>query len=451
MDLVGILPQFGGLAWTLLAFVVALSVIVAVHEYGHYIVGRWCGIGAEVFSIGFGPVIWSRVDRRGTRWQVAALPLGGYVKFRGDGDAASVGRDEVAMNRMTAEELESTLTGAALWKRAATVSAGPAFNFVLSIVVFAAFVMAGGRAAEAPVIGELRPLPPEIATLEPGDRVVSLAGRPVATAAELAVAASELPPGGPVSYVVEREGRELAVEAAPLMPPVVEAVQPRSAAWDIGLRPGDVITAIDGAPIAAFGELQQVVEASEGRPLLLDVWRPTDAGQGERLEFTLAPRRSDIPLPEGGFDTRWLIGINGGAFHLAPTERVGPIDALTFGVSQTWFIITSSLSALYHIVTGAISTCNLSGPIGIAEVSGATASQGIGNFIWFIAVLSTAVGLLNLFPIPVLDGGHLVFHAYEALRGRPPSDRAVRLLMSAGIALMGTLMLFAVFNDIFCP
>jgi regulator of sigma E protease len=451
MDLVGILPQFGGLAWTLLAFVVALSVIVAVHEYGHYIVGRWCGIGADVFSIGFGPVIWSRTDRRGTKWQVAALPLGGYVKFRGDGDAASVGRDDGALAGMSEAERETTLTGARLWKRAATVAAGPAFNFALSILVFAAFVMVGGRAAEAPVVGELRPLPPEIQTLQEGDRVLSVEGREVSTAVDLAVASAELPPGGPVSYVVEREGREIAVDAAPMMPPVVDGVQPRSAAWDIGLRPGDVITAIDGDAITAFGELQRIVEASDGRALLLDVWRPTEAGEGERLQFTLAPRRSDLPLPGGGFETRWLIGINGGSFHTAPTERAGPFDALGFGVSQTWYIITQSLSALYHIVTGAISTCNLSGPIGIAEVSGAAASQGAGNFIWFIAVLSTAVGLLNLFPIPVLDGGHLVFHAYEAMRGRPPSDRAVRLLMSAGIALMGTLMLFAVFNDIFCP
>jgi regulator of sigma E protease len=451
MDLLGLLPQFGGLAWTLLAFIVALSVIVAVHEYGHYIVGRWCGIGADVFSIGFGPVLWSRTDRRGTVWQVAALPLGGYVKFKGDGDAASMGQDGDALSGMSAAERETTLTGAALWKRMATVAAGPVFNFVLSIAVFAAFVLVGGRAGDEPVIGELRTLPPEIATLEPGDRVLRVGGREVADAAGLISAAAEMPPGGPVTYLVERDGREIAVEAAPLMPPLVEAVQPRSAAWDIGLRPGDVITAIDGTRIDAFGQLQQVVAASDGRALLLDVWRPTAGAEGERLQFTLAPRRSDLPLPEGGFETRWLIGINGGTFHEAPTQGVGPFDALSYGVSQTWFIITSSLSALYHIVTGAISTCNLSGPIGIAEVSGAAASQGVGNFIWFIAVLSTAVGLLNLFPIPVLDGGHLVFHAYEAVRGRPPSDRAVRVLMSVGIALMGTLMLFAVFNDIFCP
>jgi regulator of sigma E protease len=156
-------------------------------------------------------------------------------------------------------------------------------------------------------------------------------------------------------------------------------------------------------------------------------------------------------LPEGGFETRWLIGITGGLFFEPVTERAGALEALSYGAEQTWFIITSSLSALQHIILGQISTCNLSGPIGIAETSGAVASQGIDDFVWFIAVLSAAVGMLNLFPIPVLDGGHLVFHAYEAVTGKPPSDGAVRILMTVGLALMGSLMLFALFNDLTCP
>ncbi|MBM2576654.1 RIP metalloprotease RseP [Jannaschia sp. Os4] len=448
MDL-SLIPQFGGLVWTLLAFVIALSIIVAIHEYGHYIAGRWCGIKADVFSVGFGPVIWSRVDKHGTQWQLAALPLGGYVKFRGDANAASAGADgEVAA--MTPEERAQTMPGAALWKRAVTVAAGPVANFILSIAIFAAFLMWSGRAVDEPVVGAVAELPPDVAALREGDEIVSLAGQPIEAIADVFAAASDAPSRATIPYVVRRDGAELEIEAAPPVPPLASGVQPRSAAYDIGLEPGDYVRAIDGEPIHAFSDLQRIVSESEGRPLALDVWRPGEGG-GEELSFTLVPRRMDLPTDDGGFETRWLMGIQGGGLLFEPlTERIDPFTALGQGAAQVWNVVSMSVSALTHIVTGQISTCNLSGPIGIAETSGAAASQGIDNFIWFIAVLSTAVGFLNLFPIPVLDGGHLVFHAYEAVAGKPPSDGAVRVLMTVGLALMGALMVFALYNDIFC-
>jgi regulator of sigma E protease len=165
----------------------------------------------------------------------------------------------------------------------------------------------------------------------------------------------------------------------------------------------------------------------------------------------MTPARRDLPLADGGFETRWLIGLTGGlAFEPASTTpSLG--EAAIYGVDQIRFIITSSLSGLYHMVAGKISTCNLSGPIGIAETSGHAASQGWFSFIYFIALLSTAVGLINLFPIPVLDGGHLVFYAFEAVAGRPPSDRALRYLMAGGLTIMLALMLFSVGNDLICP
>ena len=160
---------------------------------------------------------------------------------------------------------------------------------------------------------------------------------------------------------------------------------------------------------------------------------------------------TDLPLAEGGFETRWLSGVTGGFSFEPEREAVGPFAAIGYGAEQTLFVVRSSLSGLWHMITGAISSCNLQGPIGIAETSGAAASQGIDNFIWFIAVLSTAVGLLNLFPIPVLDGGHLVFHAYEGVTGKPPSDKAMRVFMTMGLTVLLSLMLFALTNDIFCP
>ncbi|MCR9127508.1 MAG: RIP metalloprotease RseP [Rhodobacteraceae bacterium] len=451
MDILGLIPQFGSLIWTIVAFVLALSVIVAVHEYGHYIVGRWSGIHAEVFSIGFGPVLASRVDRRGTRWQIALLPFGGYVKFMGDADAAS-GKDEDAMRAASADpaDLRRTMHGAPLWARAATVAAGPAFNFAMSILVFALVLMSRGVATDPLTVGDLRPLPAASEyTLRAGDEILEIAGRATPDFDD-SDAWADFTAGIPLAPVLDyrvRRGDAVTVVDGPyLFPPHVLQVAPQSAAFASGLKAGDVITGVDGAGVFAFDQLRTAVEGSQGRALDLEVWR-----DGETLSFTLAPKRVDEPQPEGGFVTHWRIGIVGGMAFDPATEAAGPIEALSGGVAQTWRIIEGSFSGLWHMVTGAISTCNLSGPIGIAETSGAMASQGAQSFIWFIAVLSAAVGLLNLFPIPALDGGHLVFYAYEAVTGRPPSDGALKVLMAAGLAMILSLMVFSLGNDIFCP
>lgn len=450
MELTGLIPQFGGFAYTLVAFVVALSVIVAVHEYGHYIVGRWSGIHADVFSLGFGPVLWSRVDRRGTRWQIALLPFGGYVKFMGDSNAAS-GKDEASMAeiyRNNPDDLRHTMHGAPLWARAATAAAGPAFNFAMSIMVFAAIFMFRGVASDPLTVGEFRALPTGQYELREGDEIVAIAGLETPSfedAPAWGALSADIPAQDPLSYDVRRDGQVLTVEGPFLYPPQVSHVAPRSAAYDTGLLPGDVITAIDGAPIFAFDQLKQAVEGSEGKPLELTVWR-----DGTSLSKELSPRRTDEPQDGGGFVTHWRIGIVGGMAFEPATETAGPLQAITGGVSQTFGIMRGSLSGLWHMVTGAISTCNISGPLGIAETSGAMASQGAQSFIWFIAVLSTAVGLLNLFPVPALDGGHLMFYAYEAVTGRPPSDGALRILMTIGLVCILSLMVFALGNDLFC-
>ena len=159
----------------------------------------------------------------------------------------------------------------------------------------------------------------------------------------------------------------------------------------------------------------------------------------------------DLPTGGGGFETRWMIGLTGSMLFQPETRVPGPGEALTYGVNQTWGVIQSSLSGIWHIAAGAISTCNLRGPLGIAETSGSAASEGAATFIWFIAVLSTAIGLMNLFPVPVLDGGHLVFHAWEAITGSAPGDRAMRVLMSMGLVILLALMIFGLTNDLRCP
>lgn len=446
MDAISFIPSFGGLLWTVLAFVVALSIIVTVHEFGHYIVGRWSGIHAEVFSLGFGPVLASRTDRRGTRWQIAALPLGGYVKFLGDANAASVGPDEVAMARMSDAERRHTMHGAPLWARAVTVAAGPVFNFLLSIAIFAGFFMVSGFASDTPTVGRLHALPGGSGQVQAGDVILSVDGVATPDLAALLDAPDKLASKASMSYLVRRDGHEMTVEGPALFPARVSAVMPASAASDAGLEKGDVIVSANGQPIAAFRDLQAAVAAAEGAPIPLGVWR-----DGQSFEVTLAPRKTDTPTADGGFETRYLIGITGDFFFAAATRAVGPFEAVSAAASQVWGIITSSLSGLWHMITGAISSCNLRGPIGIAETSGAAASAGLADFIWFIGVLSTAVGFLNLFPIPMLDGGHLVFYTWEWATGRPPSDRAMSALMGAGLVIVLALMVFGLTNDLFCP
>lgn len=445
MSLAALMPQFGGLLWTIAAFVVALSVIVFVHEFGHYIVARWSGIRAEVFSIGFGPVLFRRTDRRGTQWQIAALPLGGYVKFLGDASAAS-DKASASYEQLDEETRRHTMHGAPLWARAATVAAGPLFNFVLSILIFSAVLMVQGTAKVPFEISALKPMPSAGQSLQPGDRILAVAGERTPDYASFFSAAQTIAVTGAPSYEIERGGKRMSLEGPFPFPPVIDGIQPGSAAMDAGLRIGDVITAVDGRPIVAFKQLQDAVSGSDGHEIALELWRA-----GEKRHVTLTPRSVDMPLADGGFETRWLIGLTGGLAFSPATETPSPLGALRDGAAQTWFIVESSLSGLRHMLTGAISSCNLRGPIGIAETSAAAASQGAGNFIWFIAVLSTAVGLLNLFPVPVLDGGHLAFHAYEAIMGRPPSERVLRVLMTAGLALLLTLMGFALANDLFCP
>lgn len=446
MDLAALIPQFGNFAWTVAAFIAALSIIVAIHELGHYLVGRWTGIKAEVFSLGIGPVLFSRMDRHGTRWQVAALPLGGYVKFLGDANAAS-GRDEGVLAALDKDELRQTVHGAPLWARAATVAAGPVFNFVLSFVIFAGVLLAEGVARMPMTIADLRPVPAAAGAqpLEPGDVILAVEGTPVPEEGSWDGFYAGLPPASNLTYTIRRDGQEMELTGPHIFPPLVERVAPDSAAEEAGLEAGDVILSIDGTEIQTFGQLREVAGNSNGEMLGLKVWR-----EGEVLDFQLLPKRMDLPLEGGRFETRWMIGVVSAPLFTPETETPGLGRALSYGVSQTWYIMVSSVSGMWHMVQGRIDACNLRGPIGIAQTSGDAARQGLSSFIWFVAVLSAAVGLLNLFPVPILDGGHLVFHAWEAVTGRAPGDRALRVLMSIGLVLLIGLMAFALTNDLRC-
>lgn len=438
-----IFASVGGTIWTVFFFIVALSIIIFVHEYGHYIVGRWSGIHAEVFSLGFGPVIWSRVDARGTRWQLAALPFGGYVKFLGDADASSVRPADVS--GLTPGERRHTMAGAPLWARASTVSAGPIFNFILTYVVLAGLLLWTGLPQQEPTVGKLMPTPFVGETIKEGDVIVALNGTPTPDLAAFRDAGAALPPDPVIDYTVRRGTEEITLKGPHPYPPLVSMVLIRSAAMDAGLQEGDVILKAAGQDVTVFAQLPEIVNASKGEPVPLTVWR-----DGKTFDLTLTPRIRATEGEGGALVEKYQIGLASGLVFEPASRSVGAGELVTLTASEMWRMVTTTFSGLGHLISGQISTCNLSGPIGMAETMGDAARNGLESFIGMVAVLSLGVGILNLFPIPVLDGGHLVFHAYEAVTRRPPSDRALRVMMSIGLAIILSLMVFALTNDIFC-
>ncbi len=443
MDLISFLPQFGNFFYTVGVFLVALIIIVAVHEYGHYIVGKWSGIHSEVFSIGFGKVLWSRIDKHGTQWQIAAIPLGGYCKFLGDSTAAS-GVDGEMISTLSDEERRRTMHGAPLWARAATVAAGPIFNFILSIGILTGMGLFTGVATYPPKIDSLYALPNSEIGLQAGDKLVAVEGVEYPAPEGFSAFADALPLKPLLDYTIDRAGDQLTVKGPPLMPARINFVSPESAAARAGIMVDDVILSIGGQPVFEFGQMVPLMNNTQGAPTKIEVWR-----DGQTLDFIIEAELKDLPKPDNSFETRYVMGVSGNYFFTPATETIGPWDAAKEAVTRTYDMAALSISGLYHMIAGKISACNMSGPVGMAKGAGQMASQGTQSFIYFIALLSTAVGLLNLFPIPVLDGGHLVFFAYEAVFRRPPNEKVLNGLMMIGLILLLSMMVFATLNDIF--
>ncbi len=362
-----------GILEYVLPFLAVILVIVFVHEYGHYKVARLCGVEVETFSIGFGRELWHRYDRHGTRWRIAAIPLGGFVKFFGDADAASAS-DHEAYERLSPERRKKTLQGAALKHRAAIVAAGPAANFLLAFLLFSGDAYLNGTRAIGTIAGDI------------------LAG---------------------------------------------------SAAEQAGLRTGDRIVAIEGQEIARFDELRKVVSAKPGEPLSVSVER-----DGRVMAFTVTPQAKQAP---GYFSAR-QVGIIGvrpapSEANVVKTEYDFP-EAVVFGVAHTGRLIRDNLAGFAMMIVGAGSLDDLAGPLTIAQLSGDSLREGIGTFLRFVAVISVAIGFVNLLPVPILDGGHLMFYAVEAVRGKPLGERAQELSFRLGFAVIIGLMALGIVSDI---
>ncbi len=443
MELISQIPLFGGVISTFVSFLAVIGIVVFVHEYGHYIVGRWCGIYAETFSMGMGPVIWSRKDRHGTVWQVSAVPIGGYVKFLGDRNAASAPEDAEAIAQMSEIDQARSFPRAAVYKRALTVLAGPMANMLLSIVVFAGLILWQGTATEVPTVGQVMTLPDGNDSLREGDEILAVQGQNVSSFSEIYEIALNMEEPGNMGMLIRRDGQELLVSVPYLLPAAIYGVEPLSAADNAGLRTGDIILEANGEPLVAFHNLRKIVEASGDTPIPIKVWRNEQV-----VDLTVTPQLREFPDGNGGFEKRVMIGISG-AFLIEPaTETPGFLTALSLGARQVVRVLDSSLNALKHIILGNLSPSNLQGPLGIAQMSQSTAMQGLTTFLSFVAVVSIGIGMLNLFPVPMLDGGHLVFFLIEAVRGKPLGGKTIQISVSIGLAMVLLLMVFVTYNDI---
>ncbi len=371
MDFLGNVGTWGGwLTGYVVPFLFVLTIVVFFHELGHFLVARWCGVRVMTFSVGFGPELLGFNDKHGTRWKLSAIPLGGYVKFFGDENAASV-PDQETIKEMSETEKRDSFFHKTVGQRAAVVAAGPLANFILAIVIFAT--------------------------------VFTLYGKPAT-------------------------------------PARVDTVQPDSAAQAAGFQQGDLIVAINGKKIETFTDMQRLVSTSAGETLNVEV----DRG-GSRQTLRATPKMTEIKDNFGNVHRMGVLGITGAR---GEPVRVDPLTAVKLGVEETWFVVERTLSYIGGVVVGKESADQLGGPIRIAQVSGQVATAGFVALIHLAAVLSISIGLLNLFPIPLLDGGHLLFYAFEALRGRPLSERAQEYGFRFGLAFVLLLMLFATYNDL---
>ncbi|ODS00900.1 RIP metalloprotease RseP [Methyloceanibacter methanicus] len=374
MDIFTSLAGFGGnfLSY-LIPFLFVLTIVVFVHEMGHFLVARWCGVGIKAFSIGFGPEIFGFYDRHGTRWRVAWIPLGGYVKFIDDENAASAGQK--SLESLPEADRAKTFQGKTLAQRAAIVAAGPFANFLFAVLIFTVIFSVFGQRITAPR---------------------------------------------------------------------VDSITEGSAAARAGFQPGDLVTSIDGSKIVNFSEMQRIVATSPDLELHFVVDR-----DGKSVDLTAVPERKEIT---DRFGNTFKIGLLGIKRSTSPDdwtlERHNPVTAFVMGVKECYFVVSRSLGYLYDVIKGREDADQLGGPLRIAQVSGQVATAGFLALLNLAAIISVSIGLINLFPIPMLDGGHLLFYGIEAVRGKPLSESTQEIGFRIGLAFVLMLMIFATWNDL---
>lgn len=358
-----------GILITLFAFLIVIGVLVFVHEMGHYMVGRWCGVKAETFSIGFGKELTGWTDKRGTRWKICMLPLGGYVQFAGDMDPASTPNDDWV--NLSPQERNQTFQSKSLWKRSAIVFAGPAINFIFAILIIMGFVLTYG----------------------------------VTTT-----------------------------------PPIVAEISENSAAERIGMQPGDRVVSIDGDKVELFSDLQKKVALLADQNVEI-IYERDD-------QLITKQDTIGVQIISDRFGNEYEFGLLGMSSNQIEWRDVSLAEAPVVAVNETIGIVDQIVTTLGQVITGKRSIKDLGGPLKIAQVSGEQFKLGLRNFVWFVALISINLGFINLLPIPMLDGGHLMFYAIEAVRRKPASAKVQEWAFKSGFALVVTFMLVVTFNDL---
>jgi regulator of sigma E protease len=442
------------------AFLLVLAPLVVVHELGHYLVGRWFGVKADAFSVGFGKELVGWNDKRGTRWKISAIPLGGYVQFAGDMNAASA-PDTGKLADLPADEREHVFHAKPLWQRALIVLAGPLTNLLVAIAIFSAFNLARGKPVSEPVVlGFTEHSDARAAGIRLHDRIVAISGNRVESVADIAQQVAPYP-GERVTVAVERDGREMTFPVAltpdvmrdqfgnegvgadlgiDFVPSVVGAVSKGSVAARAGIEAGDRIVSIDGIEVSRFSELPDLVGARAGRSTTLTVQRKQD-----RLTFTVVPERVAVKNLDGKTVEVGRLGIAPAFSDWVP---VGPVEAVTMAAGQSVDLVKLMVTGIKQIVVGERSVKELGGPIKIAKYSGERLSLGWADFVHFAALISINLAFINLLPIPALDGGHLAFYAAEAVRRKPLGARSQEWAFRTGLAFVLALMVLVTINDL---
>ncbi len=441
-------------------FLLVLTVLVFVHELGHYLVARWNGVTVEVFSIGFGPEIFAWTDRRQTRWRIAWIPLGGYVKFLGDMNATSA-PDRDKLGQLPAGQQSGAFHNKRVGQRMAIVLAGPMANFIYAIVVLAVLFATYGIRATPPIVG--RVLPDSVAAasgFQVRDRILSINGRELVSFEELQEEVLSSPEQ-PLTFVIERQGRRFEIIATPKLievdidgviqragvigllphwPATVGEVIKESAAYEAGLQPGDRITAVNGQAIENFAQLQKIVLASQGRTMTMAIER-----EGESFTLSIAARLQRRQRGDGSWAEYWLVGVRPATL---PLVKLGPVDAVQESFRKSIVMFDRTFEYLGQMISGRRGTEDLGGVVRIAQYSGQAAKNGFESLIMISVLLSLNLGFINLLPIPVLDGGHMLFYVFEAIRGRPLTERMQEHALRFGFLVVLSLMVFVTWNDL---
>jgi regulator of sigma E protease len=450
---------------TLLSFFVTLGILITFHELGHYWVARWCGVRVLRFSVGFGKVLIKRVDKNGTEWALSAIPLGGYVKMLDQDDLSpSAGDSHTRISGQLSKPIEPDPRGSSfesqpVSKRFAIVAAGPLFNLILAVFLYAGINFVGSQEPEAILAPPAIDSPAAQAGLQGGDKVIAINQTPIASWSQLRWNLLQLfADGGEAQVTIDQGGSRLnrtltlpaladPSQADPMRdlglglasgPPFVRGVVPGSVAQRAGLETKDKIVRVDDIYHPDTGTFIRFIQKNAGREVAIGVDRA-----GQEIKFSLIP--TSFTLDDGQVVGR--AGIQLGADVAMVNVRYGLLDSLINGAVKTFDTAWFSLRMMGRMITGDVSLKNISGPVTIADYAGQSAKIGWAAYIAFLALVSVSLGILNLLPIPMLDGGHLLYYLVEILRGKPVSANVMEWGQKIGFSMLAGLMGLALFND----